>query len=103
METLSADACDWWKLSALMLVIDGHVDVVGVAGAVGLAAQVAVVAGLQVRRRVPPLNMVVDVGGLGHKVANAALPAASPYVLHLAANCRVRRIYRARGMNKMLG
>ena len=52
-----------------MLVIDGHVDVVGVAGAVGLAAQFAIVAGLQVRGRVPPLNMVVDVGGLGRKVA----------------------------------
>ena len=67
--TVPVDACDWWKLSALMLVIDGHVDVVGVAGAVGLAAQFAIVAGLQVRGRVPPLNMVVDVGGLGRKVA----------------------------------
>jgi len=67
--TVSVDACDWWKVSALMLVIGRHVDVVGVAGAVGLAAQFAIVAGLQVRGRVPPLNMVVDVGGLGRKVA----------------------------------
>jgi hypothetical protein len=72
-----------------MLVIGGHVDVVGITGAVRLPADPALVTGLQVSRHVPTLDMVVDVRGLGGKAAYKALPPPWPDVGHLAANGRV--------------